>query len=548
MAAPVTAQASISDRAWWQRGVIYQIYPRSFQDSNGDGIGDLPGIIARLDYLQWLGVDAIWLSPIYPSPMADFGYDISDFTGIDSAFGTLRDFDELVAQAHARGLKVILDFVPNHTSDRHPWFLESRRDRNSTRRDWYVWRDPSPGSRPPNNWLSEFGGSAWEHDPRTAQYYYHAFLKEQPDLNWRNPAVQRAMHAVLRFWLERGVDGFRIDVVHHLLEDAAFRDNPPNPEFEQGMRPSHALLRTYTVDQPELQAIIADIRRVVDRYPDKLLIGEIHLPMERLMAYYGVELSGIHLPFNFNLIGAPWSATVLRDLIATYEAALPPGAWPNWVLGNHDTSRIASRIGAAGARLAAMLLLTLRGTPTMYYGDELGMEDVPIPHERVQDPFERNVPGIGVGRDPARTPMRWLPGYRAGFTSGEPWLPLGEALVECNVEGQTRDASSMLLFYRRLLALRRAEPCLAVGDYADIPCDETCLAYTRSYAERCLLVMLNFSDSNRRIPLARDVWKGRLIFSSYVSRAAETFTAGVPLAPAEGVVIEIHNRLGACTT
>jgi len=320
MAGPRTATASsVTERAWWQRGVIYQIYPRSFQDSDGDGVGDLPGIIERLDYLQWLGVDAIWLSPIYPSPMADFGYDISDFTAIDPLFGTLADFDELIAEARARSLKVILDFVPNHTSDRHPWFAESRRDRHNARRDWYLWRDPAPGGGPPNNWLSEFGGSAWERDSATGQYYYHAFLKEQPDLNWRNPAVQHAMHDVLRFWLARGVDGFRIDVVHHLVEDAAFRDNPPNPAFEHGMRPSHALLRTHTVDQPELQAIIADIRRVVDEYPDKLLVGEIHLPIERLVSYYGAELNGIHLPFNFNLIGAPWSATVLRDIIEAYE-------------------------------------------------------------------------------------------------------------------------------------------------------------------------------------------------------------------------------------
>jgi alpha-glucosidase len=539
MAGPRTATASsVTERAWWQRGVIYQIYPRSFQDSDGDGVGDLPGIIERLDYLQWLGVDAIWLSPIYPSPMADFGYDISDFTAIDPLFGTLADFDELIAEARARSLKVILDFVPNHTSDRHPWFAESRRDRHNARRDWYLWRDPAPGGGPPNNWLSEFGGSAWERDSATGQYYYHAFLKEQPDLNWRNPAVQHAMHDVLRFWLARGVDGFRIDVVHHLVEDAAFRDNPPNPAFEHGMRPSHALLRTHTVDQPELQAIIADIRRVVDEYPDKLLVGEIHLPIERLVSYYGAELNGIHLPFNFNLIGAPWSATVLRDIIEAYETALPPGAWPNWVLGNHDTNRIASRVGAQGARLAAMLLLTLRGTPTMYYGDELGMADVPVPRDRLQDPFEKNVPGIGVGRDPARTPMRWAPRNGAGFTAAEPWLPIGGDLDRCNVESQRKDPDSMLNFYRRLLEFRRDRACLSVGDYAALPGNECCLAYLRRCGNERLIVILNFSDSSVRITLPPEAHRGRLVLSTDSGRRVERLSGDVQLAGTEGVAIE----------
>ena len=522
---------------WWKRGVVYQIYPRSFQDANGDGIGDLKGIIQRLDYLEWLGVDAIWLSPVYPSPMADFGYDIADFRDIDPIFGTLADFDELVRGAHARGLRIIMDFVPNHTSDRHPWFEEARASRASARRDWYVWRDPSPGGGPPNNWLSEFGGSAWEHDAATGQYYYHAFLKEQPDLNWRNPEVRREMHDVLRFWLARGVDGFRIDVVHHLIEDSLFRDNPPNPVFEQGMRPSHALLSTYTVDQPEVQDIIAELRKIVDEYPEKVLIGEIHLPIERLMTYYGVELSGIHLPFNFNLIGAPWSAAVLRDLIATYEAALPAGAWPNWVLGNHDTLRIASRVGRPGARLAAILLLTLRGTPTVYYGDEIGMEDVAIPRDEVRDPFEKNVPGIGAGRDPARTPMRWTAGRNAGFTTGTPWLPLGDNLATCNVEAQSNDRASMLSLCRRMLALRRARPALAVGDYVAVPCEEECLAYLRQWGDERVLVMLNFSNHEHRLFLPRALPRGRIVFSTHASRSEEEVAEAVVLAPTEGVVI-----------
>jgi alpha-glucosidase len=523
---------------WWKGGVVYQIYPRSFQDTNGDGIGDLPGILSRLDYLVWLGIDAIWLSPIYPSPMADFGYDISDFRDIEPIFGTLADFDRLVREAHARGLRVILDFVPNHTSDRHPWFQEARTSRHSARRDWYVWRDPAAGGGPPNNWLSEFGGSAWEYEPASGQYYYHAFLKQQPDLNWRHPAVRREMHDVLRFWLERGVDGFRIDVVHQLIEDGAFRDNPINPAFEQGMRPSHALLNTYTVDQPEVQEVIAELRRVVDEYPEKVLIGEIHLPIDRLVTYYGVELSGIHLPFNFNLIGAPWSAEVLRDLVATYEAALPRGAWPNWVLGNHDTLRIASRVGAGAARLAAMLLLTLRGTPTLYYGDELGMEDVPIARHEVQDPFEKNVPGIGVGRDPARTPMRWTPGPHCGFTTGKPWLPVGAEREACNVERQAADPGSMLSLYRRLLALRRERAALALGDYTGVPSTDECLAYLRRHGDESIYVLLNFSQHARQVALPAQLLRGRVLFSTDVHRRDERVEATLEAGPAEGLIIE----------
>lgn len=531
-------QANRTNVEWWKRGVVYQIYPRSFQDTNGDGIGDLRGVISRLDYVAWLGVDAIWLSPIYPSPMADFGYDISDFRGIDPIFGTLDDFDELVRAAHRRELKIIMDFVPNHTSDRHPWFAEARRSRSSARRDWYVWRDPAPDGGPPNNWLSEFGGSAWEYDAATGQYYYHAFLREQPDLNWRNPEVRRAMDEVLRFWFERGVDGFRIDVVHHLIEDAAFRNNPPNPRFEQGMRPSHALLPAHTVDQPEVQEIIAGWRHVADEYGERVLIGEVHLPIDRLVTYYGVELNGIHLPFNFNLIGAPWSAAVLRDLIATYEAALPRGAWPNWVVGNHDTSRIISRVGLAGARLAAMLLLTLRGTPTLYYGDEIGMADAVLPREAVRDPFEKNVPGIGAGRDPARTPMQWTGEAHCDFTRAAPWLPVGANHASCNVHAQSADPASMLSFCRALLTLRRRRAALSIGDYRGLPGDEHCLVYVRQVGAERLLVMLNFSQDRHLLPLPADFERGRIVISSAMTRRDEAVAGRVELGPVEGVVIE----------
>ena len=339
-----------SVRAWWQQGVFYQIYPRSFQDTNADGVGDIRGIIDRLPYLLTLGIDAIWLSPIFPSPMADFGYDISDYTGVDPLFGTMADLEALLDVAHAAGLKVILDLVPNHTSDQHPWFVESRHSTKNPKRDWYIWRDPAPGGGPPNNWLSEFGGSAWQYDAATRQYYYHAFLSQQPDLNWRNPAVRHAIHDVMRFWLRKGVDGFRVDVIWHLIKDAEFRDNPPNPAFREGRPPHERILPIHSADQPEVHDVIAEMRRVIDEYDGRVLIGEIYLPPDRLVAYYGKNLGGAQLPFNFALLSAPWNARAIEKIIHDYEAALPAGAWPNWVLGNHDRPRVASRVGRDQAR------------------------------------------------------------------------------------------------------------------------------------------------------------------------------------------------------
>ena len=445
-AIPVSADGakSAATYLWWQRGIIYQVYPRSFMDSSGDGVGDLRGLISRLDYLRGLGVDAIWLSPIFPSPMKDFGYDVSDYTGIHPLFGTLEDFDLLIREAHAHKIKLVLDFVPNHTSDQHPWFIEARSSRDNLKRDWYIWRDPAPSGGPPNNWLSNFGGSAWEYDPKTEQYYYHAFLREQPDLNWRNSQVIEAMLNVLRFWLERGVDGFRVDVLWHLIKDEQFRDNPVNPDWREGADPYQRLLELHTTDQAEVHAVVTRMRRLVDQYQDRVLIGEIYLPVERLVKYYGVNLSGVHVPFNFQLLLAKWHARDIARIISQYEAALPKGGWPNWVLGNHDRPRIVSRVGSKQARVAAMLLLTLRGTPTLYYGDEIGMHDVEIPPEKVQDPFEKNVPGRGLGRDPQRTPMQWSAAKNAGFTAGKPWLPIAEDYAQNNVEAERDDPFSIL--------------------------------------------------------------------------------------------------------
>jgi alpha-glucosidase len=523
---------------WWQRGILYQVYPRSFADSDGDGVGDLPGVVSRLDYLQWLGVDALWLSPIYPSPMKDFGYDVADYTGVDPLFGTLADFDRLVAQAHARGLRVVLDFVPNHTSDLHPWFLESRASRSSARRDWYIWRNPAPGGGPPNNWVSCFGGSAWQLDEASGQYYYHAFLPEQPDLNWRNPAVVHAMLEVLRFWLERGVDGFRVDVLWHLVKDEHFADNPPNPAWRDGMDPYHALLPLHTTDREEVHEIVARMRRLLDEYPERVLIGEIYLPLERLVAYYGADLAGAHLPFNFQLLSAPWDARELAPLIGEYENLLPPGAWPNWVLGNHDRPRIASRVGLAQARVAAMLLLTLRGTPTLYYGDEIGMANVPIPPERVRDPLERRVPGLGLGRDPVRTPMQWSAAPHAGFGAAEPWLPLGADWRSVNVAAQREDERSMLALYRALIALRRREPALELGRYQPLAAESDVLAYLRvgRRHEASFLVALNLGSRPQRFAAARD---GTVALSTHLDRANERAARVLELRPDEGLIVRL---------
>jgi alpha-glucosidase len=524
---------------WWERGVIYQIYPRSFMDSNGDGVGDLSGIRSKLDYLQWLGVDALWISPIYPSPMADFGYDISNYTDIDPVFGTLDDFDALLADAHRRDLKVLLDYVPNHTSDQHPWFLDSRSSRNSAKRHWYIWRDPAPDGGPPNNWLSNFGGGAWQWDETTGQYYYHAFLKEQPDLNWSNPEVQQAMLSVLRFWLDRGVDGFRVDVMHQIAKDIEFRDNP-NPEWRPGMSPYRKFLTTYTADLPEVQEIVEKMRSVLEEYNDRMMVGEIYLPVERLMAYYGASGEGAHLPFNFQLIRLPWDARDIAAAIERYEALLPSHAWPNWVLGNHDNARILTRVGAAQARVAAMLLLTLRGTPTLYYGDEVGMHDVPIPVEQVQDPFEKNVPGLGLGRDPERTPMQWNADEQAGFTNGKPWLPIPDDYRDINVATERDQPSSILTLYRRLIELRRAEAALSVGEFAPLPATvDDLIAYVRKSQERRLLIVLNLGASARAFNLSDLECRTSLLLSTHLDRGREELKDKLALRGDEGVIIEL---------
>ena len=520
---------------WWECGVIYQIYPRSFQDSDGDGVGDLKGIERRLDYLVELGIDAVWLSPIFPSPMADFGYDVADYTGVDPLFGTIENFDRLLAAAHDRGLKLMLDFVPNHSSDQHPWFIESRSSPDSPKRDWYIWRDPAPDGGPPNNWISDFGGSSWEWDEATGQYYLHAFLKEQPDLNWRNPEVRDVMLDVLRFWFDRGVDGFRIDVLWHCFKADGLPDNPTNPEFRLEMGEKLKVLQTHSTHQPEIHELAADFRQLADDYGDRLLVGEIVLPLHELMTYYGGDRPGVHLPFNFQLVEAPWDAKFLSKMIADYEAALPPGGWPNWVIASHDYPRIAAKLGEAQARVAAMLLLTLRGTPTLYQGDELGIGKLEIPFGKVRDPKELREPGIGLGRDPSRTPMAWDATANAGFSAGDPWLPLHGDWQTRNVAVEKGDPGSMLFLYRELLRLRRAEPALSIGSLRLDAGSEHVLAYRREHGASRLQILLNLSVSERRWP--RESQSGQLLLSTHCSPPTDPW-----LRPDEGVILRLEGR------
>jgi alpha-glucosidase len=526
--------------SWWQTGVIYQIYPRSFADANGDGVGDLRGIISKLDYLEWLGVDAVWLSPFYPSPMVDFGYDVADYCDVDPLFGDLPDFDELVEGLHRRSMRVIIDLVPNHTSDEHPWFEESRSSRDNPKRDWYVWREPASDGGPPNNWESVHGGgSAWEWDAKTEQYYLHTFQVEQPDLNWRNLEVREAMYDVMRFWLDRGVAGFRIDALPHAAKDDRLRDNPQNPVWEPGDPAWKRQDRIYSEDRPEIMELVREMRAVADEYDDRVLIGEIYVPLQRLMEYYGVERDGLHMPFNFSLLLLPeWEPEAVGSLVKAYEKALPEGAWPNWVLGNHDNPRIASRVGPDRTRTAQMLLLTLRGTPTCYYGDEIGMPDVKIPPEMVQDP--QGVKDPNYNRDPARTPMQWDAGPNAGFCpeAAEPWLPIADDYETVNMEVQRDDSRSILALFRRLISLRRKLPALAVGSYRLLDTgDASVQAYLREHEEQRALVVLNFAAERRMLDLSGVGDEGEVLCSTHLDLNGHLDLGEIDLRPNEGLLV-----------
>ncbi len=525
---------------WWQTGIIYQIYPRSYQDSNNDGVGDLQGIISRLDYLKELGINAVWLSPVYPSPMADFGYDISDYTSIHPLFGNMQDFDILLNEIHSRNMKLVLDLVPNHTSDQHPWFIESRSSKTNPKRDWYIWRDARPDGSEPNNWLASFGGTAWEWDKTTEQYYYHAFLKEQPDLNWRNTEVQKAMFDVMRFWLNKGVDGFRVDVMWHMIKDAQLRDEPVNQNYQSHMATYDQLLHVYSTDQPEVQEIVKMMRHVLDEYNERMMIGEIYLPIHKLVVYYGLDNKGANLPFNFLLLSLPWQAQDIRRAIDEYEGALPQNGWPNWVLGNHDQPRITSRVGAEQARIAAMLLLTLRGTPTIYYGDEIGMSDVAIPFEEVQDPQGLNMPDKNLSRDPARTPMQWNNDTNAGFTNGKPWLRLHKSFRRQNVAIEKENPYSMFALYKKLIALRQSEAALYAGTYTAVYSDTQMLAYIRKPENNnAFLIVLNFTHRPAYFTPSNFTFSGEVVLASSPEMEGTFYENELSLEGDEGVIIRL---------
>ncbi len=518
---------------WWRDGVIYQIYPRSFADSNGDGVGDLPGIISRLDYLQWLGIDAIWLSPINPSPMADFGYDVSNYHDIDPIFGSLADFDRLVSEAHARGLRLVLDMVMNHTSDQHPWFIESRSSRDNPRRDWYLWRDPKNG-REPNNWESVFGGKAWQFDERTGQYYLHLFVPGQPDLNWRNPQVKEALFGECAFWLDRGVDGFRLDVAHMFVKAEGLPDNPRKFGLRGYDRQDH----TNHINQPETHAIWKEFRQLLNRYDDRMAVGEVE-PIGA-EGYYGSGDDELHLVFNFALLGQRWSAAAFYNAVQAWYDKLPNGAWPCWVLNNHDNRRSISRYAAgaatlARAKVAATMLLTLRGTPFLYYGEELGLPEGKIPRAEIVDPPGRKYWPFYKGRDGCRTPMPWDATLNAGFSSGKPWLRLNPDYATVNVESERHAPHSLLNFYRQLLAFRRTSPAVQRGTYRALERSSEVYAYERATADQRLLIALNFSSHPAQIRLDGE-WHVRL---SSVARAQSKLSSPLTLAANEAVILEL---------
>jgi alpha-glucosidase len=493
----------VSELAWWQRGAIYQIYPRSFADSNGDGVGDLRGIASRLDHLAELSVEAIWLSPFFRSPMADFGYDVSDYRDVDPIFGTLDDFDHLVDACHERGIRVVIDWVPNHTSDQHEWFQASRSSREDAKRDWYVWRDGADG--PPNDWTSQFKavGPAWSFDEATGQWYLHSFMREQPDLNWDNPEVEAAMHDVIRFWMDRGVDGMRLDAIHKIAKDPLLRDHTEAP-------------RRHDEDWSTIHARLRGIRRVVDEYENRMIVGEVALQDLHRIVLYLESGDQLHLAHNFVFVDLPWDAEAFGTSIDDFEALADRTAWPAWFLENHDKPRIASRFGAASARAAAVMLYALRGTPFVYQGQELGLPDSEIPPDRVVDVD---------GRDPERTPVPWEPGPGAGFTEGEPWLPVDDAF---NARDQARDPRSSLTLFRRLAKLRRELPALQSGTQRRLEAGPDVLAWQRDDE---LLAAVNFAGEPR--PLE---WRGTPLVSSDPDRGERD-----GLGPHEAVILRLDD-------
>ena len=487
---------------WWARAVVYEISVCGFSDSNGDGFGDLRGVIEHLDYLNdgtrdSLGVDAIWLMPVNKSPLIDFGYDVSDYYTIEPRFGTMEDFDELLGECHRRGIKLIMDMVLNHTSMEHAWFTESRSSKDNPKRDWFVWHDGRAPGKPPNKWQAVVEGSAWVYDEITQQYYYHAFLLEQPDLNWRNSEVREALFNVMRFWLDKGVDGFRLDLINFLYEDEQLRDNP----HKLGMRPYELQKHVYDRSRPESLEAARQLRRVTDGYDDRMMMGEVYTDApEDAIAYLGDGTDALHLSFYLDFATRKWSAERFRLSVDRLERMIPPGGWPCYYLSNHDLVRHITRLGKGGdalarARVAAAMMLTLRGTPIIYYGEEIGMPNSKVRRKDIVDPIGKKWWPIPVGRDGSRTPMQWSAERFAGFSRTEPWLRADPCYAEVNVERQQDDPASLLNWYRRLIWTRREKPALQAGNYKAIDrVPEGVFAYTRELNGQDIGVFLNFTS------------------------------------------------------
>ncbi|PJZ46970.1 alpha-glucosidase [Leptospira brenneri] len=538
--------------AWWKEAVIYQIYPRSFQDSNGDGIGDLEGIIERLDYLAGskdsLGIDAIWLSPVYPSPMFDFGYDISDYEEIDPVYGDIQTFKRLLKEAHKRGIRIIMDLVVNHTSHLHPWFLESRSSVNSPKRDWYIWKEPHHNG-PPNNWLGAFGGSGWEYDKRTGEYYFHSFLKEQPDLNWRNPDVEDAIFKMMKYWLDMGVDGFRLDVVNLYVKDEFLRNQVSY--FMKGPRPYDKQVHAYDRDRPEMHGILRRMRKLLDSYSEKrMFVGEImqDFPGNVLLpATYCGRNDELHLAFNFMFLFSPWKAERFFQIVKDFESALGEDNWPNYTLSNHDFPRHITRYEKgndtkARAELAACMMLTLRGTPFLYYGEEIGMKRQKVPYKKIQDPVGKRYWPFHPGRDPERIPMPWNGSETTGFTTGKPWLPLYEDAKSINVESQKEDPNSLFYTYKKLIQLRKDRKSLRKGKLKILlSTDKQALYYRRREGKEETYIFLNFSSKPVKISYPRKWVLNEILFStanrtSSFELEKELDTGGLVLLPNEAVI------------
>jgi alpha-glucosidase len=533
---------------WANKGVVYQIYPRSFFDTNSDGIGDLRGIIRKLDYLNdgtnnSLGVNTIWFNPIYKSPQKDFGYDISDYYSIDPIFGDLQTFTRLVEELHRRKMRLIMDFVPNHTSEEHPWFLESRASKDNPKRNWYIWRDPKPDGSPPNNWLSVFGGSAWTLDKETKQYYLHTFLKTQPDLNWRNSEVKTEMIRILKFWIHRGVDGFRTDAVYHLIKDAKFRDDPPNPDYIEGQHePYMSLLHTYSSGQKELYETANALCQVLGAHEEKFMVSEAYLDIPAMEKMYDACENNLHAPLNFNLMSMPWEAKEYKTFIDEFNEKLGPEDVPNYVLGNHDRSRIATRMGKDKARIAAMITFSLRGMPFIYYGDELGMEDVSVPSEQLEDTWGKNLPGFKVGRDPERTPMQWDNTENAGFSDVKPWLPIAKNYEVVNAKAEIQDPRSFFSLYRALIYLRANVPALIYGSYEPYPLtNNQVFSFIRSHKGKKLFIAFNFSNQSQSLA-CESINTGKILCSTYMDhteQSIDTDFVSLTLRPYEGCIFEV---------